>query len=403
MISVAEALVKVKAGFSVVSSEQIGLADGLGRVLSEDVAARVSHPPMAVSAMDGYAVRALDVAGAPVDLKQIGESQAGAGFGGTVKTGETVRIFTGALLPAGADAIVMQENTKADGAQIQINESVEPGKFVRPAGMDFSEGELLLKAGTILSARDLGLVAAMNVPSLKVRRRPRVAFTATGEELSMPGGNLSPDQIVSSNSFAVAAYIETLGGVPLNLGITRDDEGSLRQVIASAKGADLLLTIGGASVGDYDFVSKLMVESEANLSFYKVAMRPGKPLIFGRLGGVPLLGLPGNPVSVGVTAIIFLKAAMNTMLGADEAEAMENAVLDCELPANDHRQDYLRAVFAHDAEGHSVVRPFGPQDSAMMARLAEADCLVIRPPEAPAAKAGDRVDILRFLLSTRTF
>ncbi|PPR75096.1 MAG: Molybdopterin molybdenumtransferase, partial [Alphaproteobacteria bacterium MarineAlpha3_Bin4] len=218
MISVAEALVKVKAGFSVVSSEQIGLADGLGRVLSEDVAARVSHPPMAVSAMDGYAVRALDVAGAPVDLKQIGESQAGAGFGGTVKTGETVRIFTGALLPEGADTIVMQENTKADGAQIQINESVEPGKFVRPAGMDFSEGELLLKAGTILSARDLGLVAAMNVPSLKVRRRPRVAFTATGEELSMPGGNLSQDQIVSSNSFAVAAYIETLGGVPLNLG-----------------------------------------------------------------------------------------------------------------------------------------------------------------------------------------
>jgi len=403
MISVAEALVKVKAGFSIVSSEHIGLADGLGRVLSEDVAARVSHPSMAVSAMDGYAVRALDVFGAPVYLNQIGESQAGARFAGTVKAGETVRIFTGALLPDGADAIVMQENTEADGARIRIKEGVGSGKYVRPAGMDFSEGDVPLKAGTILSARDLGLVAAMNVPSLKVRRRPRVAFTATGEELTMPGAELRPDQIVSSNSFAVAAYIETLGGVPFNLGIARDDEDSLRQVIANAKGVDLLITIGGASVGDYDFVSKSMAENEADLSFYKVAMRPGKPLIFGRLNGVPLLGLPGNPVSVGVTAIIFLKAAMDTMLGADETEVMETAVLGCELPANDHRQDYLRAMFTRDAQGHGVVRPFGPQDSAMMTRLAEADCLVIRPPEAPAAKVGDRVEILRLLYGTRTF
>ena len=327
MLSVAEALAKVTGGVERVSAEQVALPEALGRVLASDVAARLTHPPVAVSAMDGYAVRAAAVADVPATLKQIGESAAGSGFAGSVGPGETVRIFTGAPLPDGADTIIIQEVTDADGETITIKESAKEGHFVRPAGLDFSEGEILLKAGRVLTARDLGLAAAMNVPWLDVRRRPRIAYTATGDEVVMPGDPLGPNQIISSNSVALGAYIETLGGTPVNLGIARDSEDSLRQVFEGARGMDMLITMGGASVGDYDFVRKVLSAEGMDLGFYRVAMRPGKPLIFGHLGGVAVLGLPGNPVSAGVTSAIFLQAAMAKMLGLDDTVMAPTALL----------------------------------------------------------------------------
>jgi len=404
MISVAEALAKVLAGISEVSSEQVPLSDALGRVLAEDIAARLTHPPAAVSAMDGYAVRAEDVSRVPVTLKQIGESQAGSGFDGSVGAGEKVRIFTGAPLPDGADAIVIQEDTDTDGDVITMKESSPSGKWVRPAGLDFNEGDVLLKAGEMLTARAVGLAGAMNVPMLNVRRRPHVAFMSTGDELVMPGDRVGPDQIINSNAIAMAAYVQALGGEPDNLGIARDTEGSLRQVLEGAKGADLLVTMGGASVGDYDLVQKVLGEQGMDLGFYKVAMRPGKPLIFGTLAGIPVLGLPGNPVSAGVTAAIFLKAAMEKMLGIPENTGpAATAVLSSDLGKNGWRQDYMRARLSHDKDGNLVATPFEAQDSSMQARLAEAGCLIVRAPDAPPAKKGERVEIIPLAVGTVLF
>jgi len=404
MISVAEALAKVVKGVSRMPSEQVSLADALGRVLAEDVASRLTHPPAAVSAMDGYAVRARDAAKTPVTLKQIGESAAGKGFAGKLGQGQAVRIFTGAPLPAGADAIVIQEDTRAKGKAITVTERATEGRWIRPAGLDFKRGQKLLKAGTVLTARDVGLAAAMNVPWLTVRRRPRVAYTATGNEVVMPGDPLAPDQIISSNSVALGAYIRVLGGNPLNLGIARDDEGSLRRMIDGAKGADLLVTLGGASVGDYDLVRKVLGCKGIDLGFYKVAMRPGKPLIFGNLAGIAVLGLPGNPVSAGVTSVIFLKAAIEQMLGIRRPKAPPaTAILGRALAANDSRQDYLRATLARDKAGNWVATPFARQDSAMLAKLAEADCLVVRPPKAKPAAKGARVEIIPLREGAATF
>jgi len=397
LLSVAEALTRVTGGFSLISSEQVALGGGLGRVLAEDVAARLTQPPSAVSAMDGYAVRAADVGSVPVTLKQIGVSQAGQGFAGAVGPGECARIFTGAPLPDGADAIVIQEDTTAVNEQITVMESAQSGADVRPAGLDFSVGDILLKTGAVLSARDLGLAAAMNVPWLRVRRRPRVAIVATGDEVMMPGDPIGADQIVSSNSIALAAIVRVFGGEPLGLGIARDTDASLRQVLSGAKGADVLVTIGGASVGDYDLVQKVMAEDGLDLNFYKVAMRPGKPLIFGRWKDIPVLGLPGNPVSAGVTSAIFLRAAINVMLGiGDGGLGTEKARLGCDVKANGMRQEFMRATLDTDSDGNLVTTPFDRQDSAMMASFASADCLVIRPVDAPSAQAGDIVEIVRF-------
>ncbi len=396
MISVAEALKHITEGFAPLTAEQAALGDCLGRVLAEDVTARMSQPPRAVSAMDGYAVRAEDVAKAPVTLTQIGQSQAGMGFDGEIFSGETVRIFTGAPLPDGADAIVIQEDTETDGERIRISEAVATGKFVREAGLDFSEGQVVLKAGRVVSARDIGLAAAANRPWLLVRRRPRIAVVATGDELEMPGDPVGPDQIISSNSLAMAAYVRVLGGEPMTLALARDTEDSLRAVLAAARGADAIVTIGGASVGDYDLVRQVLDADGFELTFYKVAMRPGKPLIFGKLGGVPVLGLPGNPVSAGVTSAIFLKPAMERMLGVERgAQVAETALLGCDLERNGKRQDYMRATLSLDATGALTATPFARQDSSMMARFADADCLIVRLPEAPAANAGERVEILR--------
>jgi len=399
MISAEEAVAKVVSGMRLMETETVALSDSLGRVLVEDAAARTTHPPADVSAMDGYAVRHADVGTVPVTLTRIGESAAGSRFEGSIGAGETVRIFTGAPVPEGADAIVIQEDTETEGNSVFVKESPVAGKFIRKAGMDFNEGDVLVRAGKILSGRDIGLLAAMNLAEVSVRRKPRIAILATGDEVVMPGEPLGPDQIISSNSLALDAYVREMGGTPVGLGIARDTEESLREKLEGAKDADMLVTIGGASVGDYDLVQKVLAGEGMELNFYRVAMRPGKPLIFGHLGkpygGIPVLGMPGNPVSVGVSSVVLLRPAIFEMLGVSGAAAvMETARLGVDLGENDRRQDYLRARLEVDDAGMRVAMPFSAQDSAMMARFAEADCLVVRPPFAPAAKAGEPVTII---------
>ncbi len=397
MISVADALARVISSVKLLSVEQVSLDGALGRVLAEDVAARVSHPPVAVSSMDGYAVRAEDLAANPATLKVIGEAAAGHGFGAVIGAGQAARIFTGAPLPAGADAVVMQEDCERSGDQVTVGERVDAGRFIRPAGLDFREGQILLHSGLVLTARQIGLAAAMNVPWLMVRRKPRIAYLATGNEVVMPGDPMRLEQIISSNSLALGAYIRVLGGIPVNLGIAGDDTESLDRLLAGASQADILVTIGGVSVGDYDLVRKVLDEKGMELGFHRVAMRPGKPVMFGCLGTMAVLGLPGNPVSAGVTTVVFLKAAVEAMLGiGGGGEPMPTALLGRDLIANDQRQEYLRANLGHDADGNLVATPFTAQDSAMMARFAAADCLIVRPPLAAAAKAGARVEIISF-------
>lgn len=396
MISVEEALSRVVAAFTPLPTEIVSLTDAHGRVLAEDVVARVTQPFAPLSAMDGYAVRATDVATAPVTLRQIGSVQAGSAFDGVIGAGETVRIFTGAPLPAGADAIVIQEDTQVDGDIVFVREAVKAGRFVRAAGLDFSAGDIGIPAGRLLGARDIGLTAAMNVPWLKVRRRPRVAILATGDEVVMPGDPVGPNQIVSSNSLALAALVRHWGGEPVNLGIAKDTRASLSSLLAGAEGADLLLTTGGASVGEYDLVREVLGERGLSLDFWKIAMRPGKPLMFGRVGSTAVLGLPGNPVSALVCAFLFVGSAMRRMLGVSPVEPVpDRACLGADIGPNDRRQDYLRASLTQGRDGRLIATPFPHQDSSMMTRLTWAGCLIVRPPHAAAASVGTDVDILR--------
>lgn len=378
------------------AAEQVSLAQALGRVLAEDVAARRTQPPKAVSAMDGYAVQAGDVAAVPATLQVIGEAPAGQAFDGVVAPGQAVRIYTGAPLPGGSDTIVIQENvTRLDDGSIKVEETAAPGTYVRPAGLDFSVGDVLLTAGRILGARDVGLAAAMNVPWLMVRRRPRVAILSTGDEIVMPGDPVGPDQIVSSNGIALSAAVEAFGGTPQLMGIAPDDNEALQTLAAGAKGADMLVTTGGASVGDYDLIKDALGETGLALDFFKIAMRPGKPLIFGDFNGTPMLGLPGNPVSSLVCALMFLQPAMAAMLGRDDGEVPEqSARLGAPMAANDRREDYIRARLDRGSDGMPVATPFPVQDSSMMSTLTAADCLIIRAPHAPAADAGETVRIL---------
>ncbi len=396
MIPVAEALARITAAFEPLPPETVSLTDALGRVLGEDVAARMTQPPCAVSAMDGYAVRADDVTRVPATLRQVGSAPAGGAYDGTLGPDETVRIFTGGPVPDGADSIVIQENVDVDGDAITVKQTVAPGCYVRRAGLDFEEGWVGLAKGRVLSARDIGLAAAMNHPWLKVRRRPRVAVLATGDEIVMPGEKVGPNQILSSNSLALEAVLDSFGAEGINLGIAPDDPATLRQLAAGARGADLLVTTGGVSVGDHDIVRQILGDDGFTLDFWKIAMRPGKPVAFGRLGATPLLGLPGNPVSTLVCALVFLRPAVDVMLGLDVDEADgATARLGCDLGANDERQDYLRAALSQDADG-PVATPFDSQDSSVLSSLARAGCLVVRPPHAPPAVAGESVEILMF-------
>ena len=400
MISVEQATNRVLDGVQPLTSEVVCLGEALGRVLAEDVTARVSQPWAAVSAMDGYAVRAADVATIPARLRVVGAAPAGAAYEGTLDSGQAVRIFTGAPLPHGSDTIVIQEDTETepapDGAFVRILAPAERGRYVRPAGLDFAAGDTLLKAGRLLTSRDVALAAAMNVPWLTVRRRPCVALLATGDEIVRPGEPLGANQIVSANTIGLAALVRACGATARDLGIARDNADSLASLAAGARGADILVTTGGASVGEHDLVRQVLGESGLVTDFWKIAMRPGKPLMFGRLDGVRVLGLPGNPVSSMVCAMLFLRPLLRALGGLDADMVPMTAELGRDLPANDQRQDYLRATLVDRGGAPPLAIPFDVQDSSMMTCLAMADALIVRAPHAATVGAGDPVPVLPF-------
>ena len=395
MISVEEALGRLLEPLKPLAAEQVGLADAFGRVLAEPVIARRTQPPAALSAMDGYAVRAADVAMVPARLRVVGAVPAGKSYDRPLNSGEAVRIFTGAPLPSGADAIVIQEDTGREGDIVIVREGAPAGRYVRPAGLDFVAGAPGIASGRRLTARDIGLAAGMDRPWLMVHRSPRVAILSTGDEIVMPGDPIGPNQIVSSNSLALGAFVEACGAIPLQLGIAPDTRDSVRHLAEGARGADLLVTTGGASVGEHDLVKDALGVAGLELDFWQIAMRPGKPLMVGRYRDARMVGLPGNPVSALVCALIFLKPAIERLSGLDPvAEPPVTARLAVPLGANDRRQDYLRATLARASDGELEAKPFEKQDSSMMSLLARSDCLVVRPPLALAAKAGERVTII---------
>lgn len=400
MIPVIEARSRIVAALPQMAAETVAVSAASGRVLAQDVAARRTQPPFDVSAMDGWACRQADLASLPTKLKPVGHAAAGGRHDGTVGAGECVRIFTGAPLPDGADAIVIQEDADLAGGILTVREAPKPGQWIRKAGLDFAEGQVLLPAGRLLGPADVALAAAMNVPWLQVRRKPRIAVLATGDELARPGEPIGPNQIVSSNNIGLCALVETNGGVAIDLGIARDTESDLREKAAAAAGCDLLLTLGGASVGEHDLIHKILGGGGKGIDFWNIAMRPGKPLMFGRVdlgngASVPLLGLPGNPVSALVCGHNFLLPAMRAMLGLDWEIRFEMAISSADLSENDKREDYLRATLRRQDDGQLVATAFGKQDSSMLRRLSDADCLIVRPPHGPAIKAGSPVPILR--------
>jgi molybdopterin molybdotransferase len=394
MIAVEEALARILGSFAPLSEEWVQLTSAHGRVLAQDLRASRPQPPQAVSAMDGYAIRAQDLASGKARLRVLGAAPAGQSFADRLEAGETVRIFTGGALPAGSDAVALQENARRDGDWVEIEGRVEAGAYVRPAGLDFQKDEVVLPRDRRLSARDLGLAASLNRAWLPVRRRPRIALLATGDELVMPGEPLGPDQIASSNAVALAAMIGTWGGVASDLGIVRDEAEELARVAADLAGVDLVVTLGGASVGERDLVRGVLGEHGLELDFWKIAMRPGKPLLFGSIRGVPLLGLPGNPVSAGVCAVLFVRAIICRLLGLDPQPPEIPGVLGRALGPNDQRQEYLRAKARWRSDGRLEVLPADRQDSSMLSIFAQADCLVKRVPFAPAMAPGTRVAVL---------
>jgi molybdopterin molybdotransferase len=400
LLPVEQALARVLAvARGPLQRDAVPLSQAYGRTLAADLAAKRTQPPKAVSAMDGYALRAADARVPGTRLTIIGESAAGRGFLGRVGVGEAVRIFTGAPVPDGADAVVIQEDTQIDATSVVINAPAKAQAHIRAPGLDFREGEVLLRAGTRLGASELALAAAMDHPQLEAAGKPRVAILATGDELVMPGTQPGPDQIVASNPFAIAAFVEQAGGEPLDLGIATDDFAALERAIVEAERAkaDVLVTLGGASVGAHDLVQSALTRRGMQLGFWRIAMRPGKPLIHGSMGAMSILGLPGNPVSSIVCAILFLVPLIRHLQGDPNAGAPQDepAILATDLPANDARKDYLRARLSRDEEGRPLATPAARQDSSMLRVLAESNCLVIREPHAGAARAGDTCRILR--------
>lgn len=395
LLPVADALARVLADVATTPAEDVPLLRANGRILAAPVAARLTQPPFDCSAMDGYAVRYVDVARVPARLELIGESAAGHSFAGTVGAGQCVRISTGAPVPTGADCVIIQEDTDRDGASVVVKEAGSAGQHIRRRGFDFAAGRPMIEPGRVLEARAIALAAAAGYGSLPVRGKPVVAILATGDELVEPGETPAANQIVSSNSYGIAAMVEAAGGSARLLGIARDTRADLAAKIAEADGADILVTLGGASVGDHDLVGPVLTESGASLDFWRIAMRPGKPLMFGRRGDQRVLGLPGNPVSCLVTARVFLVPLLRTMLGLDAGTDLESAVLSTALEENGPRQHYMRASLMPRGAALPTVAPLPSQDSAALSLLAAARCLIVRPAGAPALGAGAEVQILR--------
>jgi molybdopterin molybdotransferase len=395
LVPVAEALKRLLDGEAPLASERVALLDAADRVLAEPVAALRTQPPFNASAMDGYAVRAADVASVPAKLSVIGMAPAGRGFTGIVGKTQAVRIFTGAPLPGGADTIVIQENVRdVGGNSIEVTVPTAEGRNIRHLGLDFVKGDILLQEGRLLDPAALSLAASANHPRVSVVQRPLVAIIATGDELLPPGSDLGPDQITSSNAYGVAAAAQSVGARALDLGIAPDRKEAIAALVKKAVDAraNVIVTLGGASVGDHDLVHDVLTGEGMTLDFWKIAMRPGKPLMFGRLGDIRCIGLPGNPVASLVCSQLFLKPLLAQLGGRSFRQDMREARLGAAMPANDLRQDYVRAVVTVD--GSMVATPFGIQDSSMLRLLADANGLIVREPFAPAAAAGAPCTVL---------
>jgi molybdopterin molybdotransferase len=400
LMPVAEALRRVLAQARPLPAATVLLDDALGCVLTDDLIALRTQPPAAVSAMDGYAVRAADVAQAPVTLTVIGEVAAGHPFDGAVSAGQAARIFTGGVMPAGSDTVVIQELAKRDGDTVSFDEPTAKGRNVRNQGIDFSKDQVLLSKGRRLTDRDLMLAAAMNYPALSVHRRPKVAVLGTGDELVPPGSEPKPGEIVYSNGFALRALMRSEGAEAIDLGVARDRVEDIAAAVRRARdsGADILVTSGGASVGEHDLVQQALAAEGLDLSFWRVALRPGRPMMHGKVGAMQVLGLPGNPVSSYVCAFLFLVPLLRTLIGRQDIEPLpETARLGRDMPENDERADYLRATLQPGPDG-PIATPLPSQDSSLMAPLAKADCLLIREPHAPFAPAGSHCVILKLAL-----
>jgi molybdopterin molybdotransferase len=398
LLAVEDALAQVLAAARLMPAERVALTDALGRVMATQLAATRTQPPFAASAMDGYALRAHDLVTGSA-LRVIGTSAAGEAFSGTLGPHQAVRIFTGAPVPEGADTIVLQEHVTRQDDSIIPTTDKDRHRHIRKAGLDFTAGQILIQQGDIVTPSLLALAAAMGHADLAVACRPKVAILANGDELVAPGEPCGPDQIVASNQFALAGLTQLAGGEALQLGIAPDDLDTLeaRIDIALAQKADILVTLGGASVGDRDLIRTALERRGMKLGFWKIAMRPGKPLIFGALDTMLVLGLPGNPVSSIICGTLFLVPLIKKMLGLPDPEKdlTHPALLGAALPENDLRQDYIRASLTRDPEsGQLVATPFGVQDSSMLSVIAKAQALIVRKPHAATSPAGSPCRIL---------
>lgn len=390
LLNVDDALEQLLADISVSEIENVSLHNATARVLAADLVANRDQPPFRASAMDGYAIRGDNVKELPTKLQVIGEVPAGHHFSDVLHDWEAVRIFTGAPVPEGADTVVMQEKTERDGAFVSIQQEIKKGSNIREAGQDFGKGDTLLKKGTELTYRHLALAAAMNHAVLPVYKRPVIAILATGDELVLPGETPTESQIIAANNFAIASLAQTIGADIMDLGIARDDMTEISTTIKKAVAAevDCLITIGGVSVGDHDLVQEALKGAGMELKFWRIAMRPGKPLLAGKLGKTQVLGLPGNPVSSMTCALLFLQPIIRKMLGKKGPYQIMDAVLGNALPENDYRQSYMRAQTHIDEKGRTVASTYSDQDSSKLASFAQADCVIVRPPNTPASEAG---------------
>ena len=391
MLSVAEALERVLSLVRVMDAEEVPLELAHGRALAGVLTATRTQPPFPSSAMDGYAVRRAE-AEPGMSLTVVGEAAAGRRFAGTVGAGQAVRIFTGAPVPEGADDILIQEDAERSGDRITVREGRDEARYIRPAGTDFSEGSEFVASGA-LSPQDIALLAAMGHARVPVRRKPVVALIATGDELVMPGEVPGPDQIVSSNNFGLAALLARHGATPRILPVARDDPAHLGHLLELARGSDLIVTLGGASVGDHDLVQATAVAHGMALDFYKIAMRPGKPLMAGQMGDVPMIGLPGNPVSAMVCGHVFVLPAIRALLGLEPGARTVIARLAHDIGANGPRAHYMRAVLS-DAGAERQVTVMERQDSSLLSVLQSSNALAIRTPRAEPAAAGDVIEVM---------
>jgi molybdopterin molybdotransferase len=396
MLTVSEAQARVLAGVITIGEEQIAVEAAAGRTLARPLQASRMQPPQAMSAMDGYALHSGDGLEG-TRLAVVGSSPAGRPFLGAIARGEAVRIFTGGVVPDGADAVIIQENVEATNLTIRLTASVAAGANIRPAGCDFRQGDVLLPSGTILTPRSLGLAAAGNHPSLVVQRQPVVALIATGDELRPPGSDLRPGEIIASSGVMIAAMATAQGADVRDFGIVRDDRAAIGAAIAMAlrDGADVIVSLGGASVGEHDLVRDALADEDVDLDFWKIAMRPGKPLMLGRKGETRVLGLPGNPVSAFVCAELFLKPLIAALQGHAYKQDRRHAILASPLPANGPRQHYLRARIVGEADdGLPLVQVFADQDSSLLVPLAAADCLIVQQAGHAGSPTGAACSIL---------